>query len=119
MRAAPTSRLLAAALCAWAGSAFALTPLDTLFHTPQERERLDRLRRGEPVAAAPTSAGQPVRGREITGYVKRSDGRGTAFIDGVPVPVDPRGAPLLEPGAVRAYANRPSEDLRIQRKDPR
>ena len=112
------SRLVAAALCAWAGAAWALTPLDTLFHTPQERERLDRLRRGEAVAA-PATSGEPVRGREITGYVKRSDGRGTAFIDGVPVPVDARGAPLLEPGAVRAYANRPSEDLRIQRKDPR
>ena len=116
MRAGPTS-LLAIVLCACAAAA-AAPPLDTLFHTPAERERLDRLRRGE-VVAAPAAAGETVRGREITGYVKRSDGRGTAFIDGVPVPVDPRGAPLLEPGSVRAYANRPSEDLRVQRKDPR
>lgn len=118
MRAGRISWLLAAALCAWAGVAAAAQPLETLFHTPQERERLDRLRRGEPVAAMP-SAGEPVRGREITGYVKRSDGRGTAFIDGVPVPVDPRGAALLEPGAVRAYADRPSDDLRIERKAAR
>src|SRR5687767_398187 len=118
MRAGPNSLLVALALCAWAGTASALTPLDTLFHTPQERERLDRLRRGEPVAA-PATAGEIVRNRELTGYVKRSDGRGTAFIDGVPVPVDPRGTPLLEPGAVRAYTSRPSEDLRVQRKDSR
>jgi hypothetical protein len=118
MPARRVDRLLVAALCAWAGTAGATPPLETLFHTAQERERLDRLRRGEPVAAAP-SAGEPVRAREITGYVKRSDGRGTAFIDGVPVPVDPRGAPLLEPGAVRAYAGRPSENLRIERKDSR
>ena len=120
MPARRADRLLLAALCAWAGIAGAAQPLETLFHTPQERERLDRLRRGEPVAATPSaSAGEPVRGREITGYVKRSDGRGTAFIDGVPVPVDPRGAPLLEPGAVRAYAGRPSGDLRIERKETR
>jgi len=118
MRAGPNRRLLAAALFAWAGAASAQTPLDTLFHTPQERERLDRLRRGESVAT-PTIPGDVVRNRELTGYVKRSDGRGTAFIDGVPVPVDPRGTPLLEPGAVRSYTQRPTEDLRIQRKDPR
>ena len=118
MPARRAERLLMAVLCAWCGIAGAAQPLETLFHTPQERERLDRLRRGEPVAATP-SAGEPVRGREITGYVKRSDGRGTAFIDGVPVPVDPRGSPLLEPGAVRAYAGRPSDDLRIERKDKR
>ena len=116
MRAGPTS-LLAILLCASA-AAVAAPPLDTLFHTPEERERLDRMRRGE-VVAAPTPKGETVRGREITGYVKRSDGRGTAFIDGVPVPVDPRGAPLLEPGAVRAYTSRPSEDLRVQRKESR
>lgn len=117
MRAGPTS-LLAIVLCACATAA-AAPPLDTLFHTPEERARLDRLRRGEVVAAPAEPGAEPVRSREITGYVKRSDGRGTAFIDGVPVPVDSSGAPLLQPGTVRAYANRPSEDLRIQRKDPR
>ena len=117
MRAGPTS-LLAIVLCACA-PAVAAPPLDTLFHTPEERERLDRLRRGEVVAAPAPTGETAVRSREITGYVKRSDGRGTAFIDGVPVPVDPRGAPLLEPGAVRAYTSRPSEDLRVQRKESR
>jgi hypothetical protein len=116
MRPDPVERLIAVALCSCACAAGA-APLETLFHTPQERERLDRLRRGEPVAAP---AAEPVvRRRELTGYVKRSDGRGTAFIDGVPVPVDPRSAQLLEPGAVRGHSGRPSEDLRIERKNPR
>ena len=116
MPAARVERLVALALCALATTAGA-AQLDRLFHTPEERERLDRLRRGEPVATA--TASEPARRKELTGFVKRSDGRGTAFIDGVPVPVDPRGAPLLEPGAVRAYTSRPTEDLRVQRKDSR
>ena len=70
-------------------------------------------------AVAEASPGEPARRRELTGYVKRSDGRATAFIDGEPVPVDPRNAPSLEPGAVRSFGARPSEDLRIERKDPR
>jgi len=118
MRRAPVERLIAALLGAatcLAGAA----PLDTLFHTPQERERLDRLRRGEPQAATRSEASAPERRREITGYVKRSDGRGTAFIDGVPVPVDPRSAPLLEPGNVPSLGGRPSQDLRVERKAPR
>ena len=117
MRAARAERLLASFACACALAAGA-APLDTLFHSPQERERLDKLRRGEAVQAA-EAPGEPVRKREITGYVKRSDGRGTAFIDGVPVPVDRKGAPLLEPDEVRAYAGRRTEDLRIERKQPR
>lgn len=115
MAAARVERLLAVALCAWATAAGA-AQIDTLFHTPEERERLDRLRRGEPVAQARAEASGR---RELTGYVKRSDGRGTAFIDGVPVPVDRRAAPMLEPGAVSAYAPRESEDFKVERKPKR
>jgi hypothetical protein len=118
MRRVPVERLIAALLGAAACLAGA-APLDTLFHTPQERERLDRLRRGEPQAATTSEPSAPERRREITGYVKRSDGRGTAFIDGVPVPVDPRSAPLLEPGNVPSLTGRPSQDLRVERKPPR
>ena len=118
MRHAPAERLLAIVACAFACAAGA-APLDTLFHSPQERERLDKLRRGEVVITAQQPLDEPPRSREITGYVKRSDGRGTAFIDGKPVPVDPRGAPLLKPDEIRAYAGRPSEDLRIERKATR
>jgi hypothetical protein len=110
---------LAALLACAAACACGAAPLGTLFHTPQERERLDRLRRGEAVAPPEAAATEPVRGREITGYVKRSDGRGTAFIDGVPVPVEPKGAPLLQPDKVPGYAGRTSENLRIERKENR
>lgn len=57
--------------------------LGTLFHSPAERERLDKLRRGEVKEGAAAPVADPV----ITGYVKRSDGKSTAFIDKQPVPV--------------------------------
>ena len=121
MPAARASRIAAVLACA-AACACGAASLGTLFTTAQERDRLDRLRRGEKVAPTTQDAAapvEPVRQREITGYVKRSDGRGTAFIDGVPVPVDSRGAPLLQPDKVPAYAGHTSENLKIQRKDAR
>ena len=52
--------------------------LGTLFHTPKERAEFERLRRGESIAGESTYARpDPV----ITGYVKRSDGKSTVFID--------------------------------------
>jgi hypothetical protein len=118
MRAARVERLIAAVACACACAAGA-APLETLFHSPQERERLDRLRRGEVVAPEAPGVAEAPRKREITGYVKRSDGRGTAFIDGVPVPVGPNGTPLLQPDKVPAYAGRGSDNLKIERKESR
>ena len=116
MRTGRVDAILAALLAAFATAAGA-AELGTLFHTPQERERLDRLRRGE-VAAAPASG--PRAERAITGYVKRSDGRSTVWIDGVPVQVPTsRAGPLLEPGVVRGYADRGDEDLQIERKPKR
>ena len=55
--------------------------LRTLFHTPEERARLDRLRRGEPPEASHAERRAP----QVTGFVKRSDGRDTVWIDGRPV----------------------------------
>ena len=115
MRAARVERFLAAVACVAAATASA-ADLGTLFHSPEERGRLDRLRRGEP--ASPVTGAPAVR-RQITGFVKRSDGRGTAFIDGVPVPVGPGQSRLLEPGAVAGYAERKSDDLKIERKKQR
>jgi hypothetical protein len=112
MPAVRVDRLLAALACAAAAVAGA-ADLGTLFHTPEERARLDRLRRGDP--ASPVAGAPEVR-RQITGFVKRSDGRGTAFIDGVPVPVAPGNSRLLEPGAVAGYGDRRNEDLKIERK---
>ena len=113
MRAARADRLLAALLCAVACAAGA-AELGTLFHTPEERARLDRLRRGEPDnPAGPAVTHRP---RELTGFVKRSDGRGTAFIDGTPVPVAPGNSPLLQPESVRGYAGRKNDDIKVERK---
>jgi hypothetical protein len=89
--------------------------LGTLFTSPEERVRLERLRRGEPE----TAATQTVRGvapPSLTGFVKRSDGRNTVWIDGVPVPVSRPGAgDLLEPRAVGS-APRDADAVRIERK---
>jgi len=90
--------------------------LGTLLTTPQERERLDRLRRGEP--DTPAGAAQARRG-EVTGFVRRSDGRGTVWIDGTPLTVDARRAgKLMEPDAVRG-TDVPPERLRIEHRAPR
>jgi hypothetical protein len=72
-------------------------PLGTLFHSAAERETLDRQRRGETVAQAAAPRPDPV----ITGYVKRSDGRSTVFLDGKPYAArDARAQGLLEPRIV-------------------
>ena len=117
MRRVPAERVLAAFLVLAAAAAGA-ADLGTLFHTPEERARLDRLRRGEAPAAA---AGVPGGGEpEVTGYVLRSDGPSTVWIDGVAVPVAAaRGKPLFDPKSVRAYADRKDESLKVERKRSR
>ena len=110
--AAAERRALAAcaiAFAALAGSpAFAADDLGTLFTTADARERLDRLRRGEPLAPSASTAEEPARPSEVTGFVRRSDGRNTVWIDGVPtVTRSPKAAPLLEPGSVRGSSDAP------------
>src|SRR3982751_2273890 len=78
--------------------------------------RLHPLRRGEPPAQVQAEVTARPPRREITGFVMRSDGRGTAFVDGVPVPVDRRNAKLLDPKAVQDGSARKPEELRIERK---
>lgn len=74
--------------------------LGTLFHTPKEREALDRLRRGESAGQAAAPSADPV----VTGFVKRSDGKSTVFIDKRPYPArDPRMQGVLEPRIVERY----------------
>jgi hypothetical protein len=108
-------RVLAAiALCVPMFAGAAEIALGTLFHTPEERERLDRMRRGEPEkpqSSAPN--GVP----SVTGFVKRSDGRHTVWIDGTPISVrGGQNAPVFDPRAVRAYSDREEDALKIDRK---
>lgn len=101
---------LALALAAHAGAA----ELGTLFNTPQERARLDRLRRGEaPDQAALSSAAT----HEITGFVRRSDGRNTVWVDGVAVTVaNPAASPIFDPKSVRGYGDRDNSAVKIERR---
>jgi hypothetical protein len=90
--------------------------LGTLFLTPAERARLDSLRRGEPVASAAAPGAPREHTRALTGYVQRSDGRTTVWIDGRAVSVPSSQAPKLEPRDVQdTVADAP----RIERTDPR
>ena len=88
--------------------------LGTLFFTPQERAALDRLRRGEPETLAPRLARH-----SVTGFVRRSDGRNTVWIDGAPIPIN-GAAPeaLLRPQPKRDTPPATGEP-KVERKDPR
>ena len=91
---------LAAALAALASNASG-EELRTLFHSAEERARLDRLRRGEPAEAAAV-APAPQRAPAVTGYVTRSDGRNTVWLDGQPHSMPgTASAPYTDPGKVR------------------
>jgi hypothetical protein len=57
--------------------------LGTLFFTPKERSQLERQRRGESAEQSVAAQRDPV----LTGYVKRSDGKSTVFLDRMPYPV--------------------------------
>jgi hypothetical protein len=86
-------------LMAWSAAAVG-QELGTLFHTPKERDLLERLRRGEKVEAAPVIRPDPT----LTGFVKRSDGKSTVFLDKQPMPVhDPKLQRLLEPRNVERF----------------
>ena len=100
--------LLCALLCGPA-AASAAPDIGTLFHTPEERARLDQLRRGESPDAAPAPG--EARTPAVTGYVRRSDGRNTVWVDGSPLATrddprkfDPRTLPR------RAPAQAPAKD---------
>ena len=93
---------LAIALLAFS-AAVPAQQLGTLFLSAKERELLDRQRRGDKVETDGKVA-IPRPDPVITGYVKRSDGRSTAFIDKMPVPVrDPRLERRLVPRAVDRF----------------
>ena len=114
------SALLAVAITALGAGA---QDLGTLFHSPQERARLDRLRRGEPVqSAAATQYDTPAPAHKpaVTGYVQRSDGRNTIWIDGRPVVVAaPNASRILDPRVVQPRAQPPADGSPTEREDTR
>ena len=69
---------LSAAITLASASAAAQAPLGRLFFTPEERAALDagRPRHSEPAAAIELTP------RRLDGIVRRSDGRGTVWING-------------------------------------
>jgi hypothetical protein len=96
--------ILAGLLLVTASCAAADDALGTLFLTPQERARLDSLRRGETATpGSPGAIGGPGE-HALTGYVQRSDGRAVVWIDGRAVSVPARKAPRLEPRFVQDSA---------------
>ncbi len=96
MRASLAILLLAAAMGAHAQQ------LGTLFHSPAEREALDKLRRGDVPGKAVEAI--PLPDPVVTGFVKRSDGKSTVFIDKRPYPArDPRVQGVLDPRIVERY----------------
>lgn len=79
--------------------------LGTLFHTPKERELLERLRRGEKIEATAILRPDPT----VTGFVKRSDGKSTVFLDKQPFTVDDAdNNKLIEPGIVERFEPQPA-----------
>ena len=105
--------ILAILLTAFASGAGA-AELRTLFHTPEERARLDRLRRGELVeaAAAPRAPHVPA----VTGFVKRSDGRNTVWLDGAPKALTGAdSAPYTDPSKVRDRERPEAPPIEIKR----
>ena len=93
----PRPLALAALALLLAGPALGAESLRTLFHSAEERERLDRLRRGESAAVrSPSAAPRPPAA--VTGFVKRSDGRSTVWLDGRPVTLHgPAATPYTDP----------------------
>jgi len=110
-------RALAATLLALAAPAAHAVDFATLFTSSEERARLDRLRRGEPDTArgAPSQSADPA----VTGYVRRSDGRNTVWIDGRPVVVSSPEAAALVESRPRGAAPLPDGSLKIERRSSR
>jgi hypothetical protein len=105
-------RLIFAMSLACALNAAAADDLRTLFHSADERVELDRLRRGDPPEVKAVRRGPPVVG----GFVKRSDGRDTVWVDGRPV-TGSEATRLADPAQVRESARneRHSIDIRTTR----
>ncbi len=112
MQATVRHSILASLLLALGAHAQA-ADIGTLFYSPEQRAKMDRLRRGEPVTEIAQATGAAPRRPAVTGYVQRSDGRNTVWIDGRPVLIaSPAAKALLDPRLVQPQ---PRDDvLRIE-----
>ncbi len=117
MAAVRARRALAAALLALAGPASAGIDFGTLFTSSEERARLDRLRRGEPEVPRAAAALSP--DPAVTGYVRRSDGRNTVWIDGRPVVVSNPQANELVKSRPIASPPLPESSFKVERRPSR
>lgn len=118
MSIAQASRAGAAALLALFACAAGAAELGRLFFSAEERARLDKLRRGDPAVEA-TAGETPGAPPALTGFVQRSDGRNTVWINGRPVGVvTPRTSPALDPKTVRAYSEN-GDSVKVERKPGR
>ena len=84
-------------LCVHVNPCGAQEPLGRLFFTPEQRDALDARRKARvpdrptaPVAASPTT--------RFDGYVQRSGGRSTVFVDGAPLAEGSSDAPSVDTG---------------------
>jgi len=84
-------------LCVHVNPCVAQEPLGRLFFTPEQRDALDARRKARvpdrptaPVAASPTT--------RFDGYVQRSGGRSTVFVNGEPVTEGSSDAPSVDTG---------------------
>jgi hypothetical protein len=70
--------------------------LGTLFFTPAERNAMDRLRRGENIAPGENFATGERADPVINGYIRRSDGVNTVWINGAPFKADAQRLERIE-----------------------
>jgi alkylation response protein AidB-like acyl-CoA dehydrogenase len=116
---ARASRAGAAAFLALFACAAGAAELGRLFFSAEERARLDKLRRGDAVVEAAVGETAPSAAPALTGFVQRSDGRNTVWINGRPVGVvTPRSSPALDPRTVRAYSEN-GDSVKVERKPGR
>lgn len=87
--------LVLALLCALAANAPAAEPLGRLFFTPEQRAALDARRKARvPDKPAATAVASPVT--RVDGYVKRSRGPSTVWMNGESLPEGSPEAPRIE-----------------------
>ena len=81
------NNLIRTSLCIFvvvAANVAAAESLGRLFFTPKERAALDRGKAGQPAELVELTPVEPRRSVEMNGYVARSNGKTTVWLDGEP-----------------------------------